>query len=214
MPTVYTLPPVSLTVIGIRHGEVHNPNGVIYSGLPGYGLSDAGRDQAARAAEALRGANVVALYASPLDRAMETAAFVSGVLGIDVRGDIRLHEWRFWAQWAGMTWDELREKGKDAWEAYTSDPGSVSTGESLAELADRVESWMTDVFREHGASADGIVVAVTHLEPLRAILLRKLGRPAADLFDIEIGLGRAVRLAPSADATELDPAALRRAFVE
>jgi broad specificity phosphatase PhoE len=210
--TLYTLPVVSLKVIGIRHGEVHNPKGVIYSGLPGYGLSDAGREQAARAADALRGAGVVALYSSPLERAMETAGVVADALGLEIHEDIRLHEWRYWAQWAGMTWEELRTNGREAWEAYQTDPGSVTSGESLHQLADRVEAWMADVRSE--IMHDGIVVGVTHLEPLRAILLRMLGRPAVDLFALEIGLGHAVRLAPTPDASSLDAAALARAFVE
>src|SRR5437016_2187139 len=70
---------MAFTVIGIRHGEVHNPEGVIYAGLPGYVLSELGRAQAAATAEALRGLDVAAIYASPLDRAMETATTIAEV---------------------------------------------------------------------------------------------------------------------------------------
>jgi len=193
---------VALRVIGVRHGEVHNPDGVIYAGLEGYGLSDLGNTQAAGVAEALDGVGVVAVYSSPLERAMQTAGAVADRLGLPIRTDERLYEWKHWQQWAGMTWEELRTKGRDAWEAYQHDPGSVTTGESLAELGDRVESWLTDVGRDHN---DGVVVGVTHLEPLRAILLRLLDRPLSDLFALNVGLGHAVRLAPSPDPTALDP---------
>lgn len=192
---------MSLRVLGVRHGEVQNPDGVIYAGLDGYGLSETGREQARAAAEALAGAGVRALYASPLDRAMQTAAIIGEAAGIEVVPDERLQEWRYWQQWAGMTWDELRDKGREAWEAYRHDPGSVSEGESLTELAERVESWMADVRGRH----DGLVVAVTHLEPLRAILLKLLGRPATDLFALEIGLAHGVRIAPDPDATASAP---------
>ena len=101
-----------------------------------------------------------------------------------------------------MTWDELRTKGRDAWESNQRDPGSVTSGESLSELGDRVESWLADMRREH---RDGVVVGVTHLEPLRAILLRLLGRPLTDLFAFNIGLGHAVRLEPKPDSAALDP---------
>lgn len=187
---------MALQVIGVRHGEVHNPQGVIYAGLDGYGLSEKGRAQAAAVADALRGVHIAALYASPLDRAMETARFLHDVTGAEIVPDERLHEWRHWQQWAGLTWDELRTKGRDAWDAYTTDPGSVTSGESLAELGDRVESWLEDVERDH---TDGVVVAVTHLEPLRAILLRMLGRPAKELFDIQITQCDVVRLRPAPD---------------
>jgi broad specificity phosphatase PhoE len=135
---------------------------------------------------------------------MQTARPLADALHIEIRPDDRLYEWKHWKQWAGMTWEELRTKGRDAWDVYQSDPGSVTSGESLAELADRVKSWLEDVTRDH----DGLVVGVTHLEPLRAILLRLLDRPANDLFDIQIGLGQAVHLAPEADATPLDTTSL------
>jgi broad specificity phosphatase PhoE len=197
---------VALTVIGVRHGEVHNPNGVIYSGLAGYGLSDEGRRQARSVAEALRDVPIAALYASPLDRAMETARLIAEATGADVIPEIRLSEWRFWEQWAGLTWEELRTGGLEAWEAYQRDPAAVTSGESLAELADRVQAWLADV---RDAEPDGLVVAVSHLEPLRAVLLRLLERPAADLFQLVIGPAEGVRLAPDPDPTPLRAEAFR-----
>lgn len=201
---------VSASVIGVRHGEVHNPGGVIYSGLAGFGLSDLGREQARAAGEALRGVGVVAVYASPLDRAIQTATCIADVVGRDLVADERLSEWRYWEQFAGLTWDELRTKARGAWDAYTTDPGAVTTGESLEELAGRVESFLADVAERHDA---GLVVAVSHLEPLRAVLLQRLGRPFRDLFSIEIGLGAAVRLAPAAEDVPLSGEDLRRAVM-
>ncbi len=189
------MPPL---VIGIRHGEVHNPQNVIYSGLPGYRLSDLGRQQASSVADALRDVPVAALYASPLERAVETASFISEATGVPIVEDERLVEWLHWQQWAGMTWEQMAEHPDGSFERYTTDPGSVATGESLDELADRFGSWLADVERDH---PDGLVVGVTHLEPLRAILLRKLGRPWSDLFQLQISQCEAVKLAPHADVT-------------
>ncbi len=195
-----------LTVIGVRHGEVENPEGVIYAGLPGYGLSELGQTQAVAIAEAVRDLPVTAIYASPLDRAMQTAQFIAEVASVEIVPDVRLHEWRHWHQWAGMTWNELREKGKDSWEAYLADPGSVTSGESLAEPGERMEAWLADVRRDH---VEGIVLGVTHLEPLRTVLLRAQGRPAKDMFDVHIPVGQAVRLEPDPDTTALDGRHLR-----
>ncbi len=195
-----TMPPVGTTVIGVRHGEVHNPDGVIYSGLAGFGLSELGRRQARAVGQALDGTTIAGLYASPLDRAMETAGIIAELIGAQVVPDERLSEWRHWEQFAGLTWEELRTKARPAWDAYTSDPGAVTSGESLAELADRVELWLADALR---FTEKGLVVAVSHLEPLRAILLRKLDRPAKDLFALHIGLGEAVSLHPDPDAAPL-----------
>jgi probable phosphoglycerate mutase len=188
------------TILGIRHGEVHNPEHVIYAGLKGYGLSETGQVQACAVGEALRDAPIAALYASPLDRGIETAQAIADATGAEIIPDERLHEWRHWQQWAGMTWEELRTKARDSWNAYTTDPGSVTSGESLEQLADRMEAWMSDARRAH---TGGIVCAVTHLEPLRAVLLRMLGRPAKDLFSIQIGPCDVVRLDPRPESAPI-----------
>lgn len=182
-----------------------NPDGVIYAGLAGFGLSEFGRSQAGAVAKGFAHLPVVAIYASPLDRAVQTARVISEATGVEMTTDDRLHEWRFWSRWAGLTWDQLRDQAADQWEAYQSDPGGVTHGESLNELADRMESWLADVERDH---PEGVVVGVSHLEPLRAILLRTTGRPAKDLFDIKIGLGEAVRLVPDPAAGPASPADL------
>lgn len=80
------------TVHFLRHGEVHNPGKVLYGRLPGFRLSDDGRQMACDAAEALRGHDVVHLVSSPLQRARETAAPLAELLGLPVVIDDRLIE--------------------------------------------------------------------------------------------------------------------------
>lgn len=186
------------TVIGIRHGEVHNPQKVIYAGLPEFGLSETGRQEAVIAASSLRGLDVCAVYVSPLQRARETAEAITAVTGVDPVVDERLHEWRFWTQWAGRTWQELRDEGPEVWDAYFNAPDTLVGDESLSALADRMEAWLTDVTEAHPS---GVVVAVSHLEPLRALLCRRLGMDAKSMMSISIGHADAVRFSPSPDAT-------------
>ncbi len=80
------------TVHLLRHGEVHNPAGVLYGRLPGYHLSDRGAAMAQRLADHLGHHDVAAVVASPLDRAQETAAPLAAALGLDVVTDERLIE--------------------------------------------------------------------------------------------------------------------------
>ena len=58
----------------VRHGEVYNPKHVLYGRLPGFRLSDKGIRQAQAVANALADRDIVAVIASPLQRAQETAA--------------------------------------------------------------------------------------------------------------------------------------------
>ncbi|AIR99840.1 histidine phosphatase family protein [Streptomyces glaucescens] len=82
-----------ITVVHLmRHGEVANPDGVLYGRLPGYHLSDLGRQMADRVAEHLASRNVAYVCASPLERAQETAAPIAEAHGLDVATDERLIE--------------------------------------------------------------------------------------------------------------------------
>jgi broad specificity phosphatase PhoE len=76
----------------LRHGEVHNPEGVLYGRLPGYHLSATGRLMAAAAADYFAERPVAAVFASPLDRAQETAQPVAERLGLEIVTDERLIE--------------------------------------------------------------------------------------------------------------------------
>jgi len=57
----------------VRHGEVYNPDNVFYGRLARFGLSGKGKNQAVRAAEALNGSRLAAIFSSPLLRARQTA---------------------------------------------------------------------------------------------------------------------------------------------
>jgi broad specificity phosphatase PhoE len=84
---------VTRTVVHLlRHGEVDNPRHIMYGRLPGYRLSDAGREMAQRAAAVLLGRDVTYVVSSPLERARETAEPVARAYGIEVHVDDRLIE--------------------------------------------------------------------------------------------------------------------------
>lgn len=80
------------TVHLLRHGEVHNPEKVLYGRLPGYRLSEDGRQMAIAAAQAIVGRDVTEVVSSPLLRAQETAEPIATVFGLPVTTDERLIE--------------------------------------------------------------------------------------------------------------------------
>ncbi|WP_105972286.1 histidine phosphatase family protein [Streptomyces geranii] len=82
-----------ITVVHLmRHGEVANPDGVLYGRLAGYHLSDLGRRMADRVAEHLASRDVTYVCASPLERAQETATPIAKAHGLDLASDGRLIE--------------------------------------------------------------------------------------------------------------------------
>lgn len=88
------------TVHLLRHGEVHNPDGVLYGRLEGFRLSERGQAMARRVAAHLAGdgparadrRDVVHVVASPLQRAQETAAPIAAAFDLEVATDDRLLE--------------------------------------------------------------------------------------------------------------------------
>ena len=88
-----TAPARDHTVVHLlRHGEVHNPKRVLYGRLEGFGLSELGHRMAASAVQALAGHPVTAIYASPLQRAQESAAPWAEAFGLPIHTDERIIE--------------------------------------------------------------------------------------------------------------------------
>jgi broad specificity phosphatase PhoE len=123
----------------LRHGEVENPDGILYGRLPGYHLSERGRRMAERAAEYFAGSDVRLVVASSLERAQETAAPIATRLGLPVATDDRLIEAlnRFQGTTFGVGDGALRHPRH--W-ASLRNPLRPSWGEPYAELAARMHA--------------------------------------------------------------------------
>ena len=80
------------TVHVLRHGEVFNPQKILYGRLPDFHLSELGRQMALAGAEALAGRDVTHVVASPLERAQETAEPFAKQFGLEIHADTRLIE--------------------------------------------------------------------------------------------------------------------------
>ena len=68
----------------MRHGEVFNPSGILYGRLPGFALSETGRGQAQAVADAFADHEIAAVFASPLQRAQETATPIATSHGLEI----------------------------------------------------------------------------------------------------------------------------------
>jgi broad specificity phosphatase PhoE len=150
------------TVHLLRHGEVHNPDGVLYGRLPGYRLSELGRAMADRIAEHLAGADVVHLVSSPLERARETAAPSADRLVLEVTVDDRLIEAGnvFEGKTFGVGDGSLR---RPAHWVHLRNPFRPSWGEPYTEIAARI---MAAVEAARDAARGHEALAVSHQLPI------------------------------------------------
>ncbi|EXU65960.1 hypothetical protein Z951_22655 [Streptomyces sp. PRh5] len=152
-----------ITVVHVmRHGEVHNPEGVLYGRLPGYHLSDLGRQMADRVAEHLADRDITHVVASPLERAQETAAPIAKAHGLDVASDERLIEAAnvFQGKTFGVGDGALRKPGN--WRHLTN-PFRPSWGEPYV---DQVVRMMAALGRARDAARGHEAVCVSHQLPI------------------------------------------------
>ncbi len=146
----------------LRHGEVHNPQKVLYGRLPGYHLSELGRAMADRIAERIRGEDVTYVVSSPLERAQETARPSAAVFGLEVATDDRLIEAGnvFEGKTFGVGDGSLR---RPAHWVHLRNPLRPSWGEPYVEIAERMLAAIAaarDAARGHQA------LAVSHQLPI------------------------------------------------
>jgi broad specificity phosphatase PhoE len=167
------------TVHLLRHGEVYNPDRVLYGRLPGYRLSELGERQAQVAAEWLAQRDLGYLVSSPLERARQTAAPLAAATGLGVAVDERLIEAEnllAGRQVAGGT-NLFRDPSN--WK-YFVNPLRPSWGEPYAEIADRVLAAVRAARDNALAGADGReAVCVTHQLPIVAARRRVEGQRLA-----------------------------------
>ncbi|HWJ81939.1 MAG TPA: histidine phosphatase family protein [Nocardioides sp.] len=156
----------------VRHGEVHNPEGLLYGRRDGFHLSDRGRQMAVRAAESLAGRDVTVLRSSPLERAKETAAPLAEKLGLEVGIDERVLESTnvFEGRQFGKGRNALRNPllWRHLW-----NPFRPSWGEPYRHIVERMMAAVHDV-RGEAAGHEGVIVS--HQLPIWTTRLHVEGR--------------------------------------
>lgn len=167
---------MSTTIVHlVRHGEVHNPEKILYGRMPGYHLSSRGRSQAARTARAFVDHDVVSLTASPLTRAQETARPFAEVLDLPVGTDEDLLE-------AGNRFEGLRTKGwrSQLWHPVRWPLMVNPTLPSWGEHYDDILARMMNAIERARIEAEGHeAVLVTHQLPIVMVQRYAQGRPLA-----------------------------------
>lgn len=170
------------TVFLVRHAT-HDGLGTLLCGrMPGVRLGSAGRAEASRVARRLGAEGLAALYCSPRERAMDTAAPLAATAGLPVTEDPDLDEFDY-GDWSGSTWAALEADA--AWRAWNEDRphGRPPEGESLTELQARLARWLAAIRDRHPGAA---VAAVSHAEPIKAALLWVMGAPLDALSRFEV----------------------------
>src|SRR5215468_5498433 len=146
----------------VRHGEVANPDGILYGRLPGFGLSEEGQMMAKAAADYLAGRDITVLRSSPLERAVQTAEPIAAQLGLPIEVDERLIE--PWNHFEGLNVavGDGSLRAPRHW-IYLRNPFRPSWGEPYKEVAARVLAAAGDAAK---AARGHEAVCVSHQLPI------------------------------------------------
>jgi broad specificity phosphatase PhoE len=142
----------------VRHGQVHNPEGVLYGRLPGYGLSTIGQAMAQRLGEHFADVPLTHLRCSPLQRAQETMApIAANHPDLAVVTDERVIEAANYFE--GRNFGRYNEKlliPKNLWQLRN--PLKPSWGEPYPSIVARVKLAMADAATAAGDGGQALIV--------------------------------------------------------
>ena len=172
-------------IIFLRHGQAQNNTSRVLSGrAKGVPLTPKGVTQANDIGKYLKSLDISHIYASPVERAHNTAQIVGDHIGIPTTIDERLYELEM-GKFSGMAYDDIFAKhGNVFLKFYRGDPSIAENGvETFSQVKKRVLSMVDHVIKEHTGKN---VLLVTHMDPIKAMISNILNLNAKSLFELII----------------------------
>lgn len=146
----------------LRHGEVHNPEGILYGRRDGFHLSDRGAAMAERVADVIGGRDITHVVSSPLERAQETARPLAKARAVEIVTDARVIESENWFEGKRFSPGDNALRHPSAWIKLWN-PLKPSWGEPYKVIVERMMAAIHDA----RAAAEGHeAVIVSHQLPI------------------------------------------------
>lgn len=157
----------------VRHGATVLSAEDRFAGAIDAALADEGRMQARKLADRLKGERIAAAYASPLQRARETAEIVAAPHGLEVTTDAAFREISH-GRWEEMTRDEVERAFPDEMAAWEADPFTFAPrgGETGLAVTARALPALVELVARHAGET---VLLVSHKATIRLLLSSLLG---------------------------------------
>ena len=168
----------------IRHGETEENRRGILVGSTDVPLAETGREQALALGKLARTLKVDAIYASPLQRAVETALLVFGKEA-RILTDSRLRELHF-GEWEGLPFAEIAEKYPELWGRWLQDWENtpIPGADIFPDFARRLLGCCDEILRAHEGGSAAIV---SHGGCLRAVFAHYFsGAPGAGYWQFKV----------------------------
>ena len=202
----------------VRHGLTDLTATRLIGRLPGIDLNARGHEQAAEAATLLEALPVAAIYSSPMERTLQTAAALASARGLEVTPVPGLNEVDY-GEWAGQEYKVLQKT--ELWKLVQQHPSRARFpgGESVPEAQARVVAVIEDLARRHPkdtiaaySHSDMIKLAVAHYVGMALDMYQRTNVGPGSITALHIGSGGAmlVRLGATASLDDLKPAPARK----
>lgn len=158
------------TFLCIRHGKCEPIGKYIAGRMSGIQLNNEGRKEVAILAQRLKDIDIEKVYSSPLERACETSDIICKAHNLDYEIQDQLNEIDY-GDWSGKTFKEL--KLIPEWNLYNQLKSTfqVPNGEMLIDIEQRISTFTEKMRRIH----KGVVVLVSHAEPIKCLIAHYLG---------------------------------------
>jgi broad specificity phosphatase PhoE len=151
------LPTPVTTVHLLRHGEVHNPTGILYGRRSGFFLSELGQQMAQRVADTIGDRDITQVWSSPLERAQQTAQPTAEARRLPIVTDERVIESTNLFEGEAFRVGSSLLRKPSAWR-YLWNPFRPSWGEPYTQVVERMVSAINDV-RRVAAGHEALVVS-------------------------------------------------------
>ncbi len=176
----------------VRHGQTASNSSGLLQGRVDTSLTELGIAQAQAVADRFAGEPLRRVLSSPLRRASDTAALIAAPHNLAVELDDRLVELDY-GDWDGRS---MRDVTAQQWADFRADPAFVVPGgESLVAVTARIVDFCGDVL------GDDLVVAVSHVSPIKTAVCLALGVDERASWRMQLGLATVSRVGARPDGT-------------
>ncbi|MFL6416432.1 MAG: histidine phosphatase family protein [Bryobacteraceae bacterium] len=175
-----------IRILLIRHGDTELTGRVLYGRMPGVHLSTEGHRQAQALADSIASRyEVDKLISSPLERATETARYLSEVLGLPMTTHEGIIELDYGA-WLGKSFDDIRESSH--WQHYNRLRSLVGPpeGELMLEVQTRAWTSLREIMAPYLEAENATIAVVSHGDVIRSLLVLLLGMPLDHIYRLEV----------------------------
>lgn len=152
----------------IRHGQTDWNKSEQFRGRADIKLNQTGIEQAKALSQRLSDSDLAAVYSSPLQRALKTAAIIAQAHGLSAQAEPGFIDVDY-GEWQGLTLQEIGNQFPVLYQQWLTDPSLVTfpRGESIQAVSDRALTALRNLATQHPGEN---IVIVAHQAVNKIIL--------------------------------------------